>query len=84
MNCFRISEQELSSHVYIVMVGLWVPPPIVVSISFGWGKAVDRWLSTSTPALSVLEAIQVAVIQNSGCRADDSDFSGYILVQKAI
>ncbi|GBN62877.1 hypothetical protein AVEN_2538-1 [Araneus ventricosus] len=44
MSCCRISKQELASP---VMVGLWVPLPVIVRTSFregsGRGQVIDYW-----------------------------------------
>ncbi|GBL89372.1 hypothetical protein AVEN_225888-1 [Araneus ventricosus] len=63
MSCYRINKQELASPGGIEMVGLLVPPPVIVHTSFGGGRAVAV-LVTRTLA-SVLEAIATAVIQSS-------------------
>ncbi|GBM79665.1 hypothetical protein AVEN_58440-1 [Araneus ventricosus] len=42
MSCCRISKQELASPVGIVMVGFWLPPPVIVRNFFRRDRAVAR------------------------------------------
>ncbi|GBM83369.1 hypothetical protein AVEN_73154-1 [Araneus ventricosus] len=42
MSFRRISKREIASSVDIVMVGLWVPPPVLVRTSYGRGRALAR------------------------------------------
>ncbi|GBL71913.1 hypothetical protein AVEN_103577-1, partial [Araneus ventricosus] len=70
MSCCRISKQELASPGGIVMVEIWVPPPVIVRTSFGRGPARasypwpgDWLLGLSTRTIA------------GGCQSDDPDAS---------
>ncbi|GBN52170.1 hypothetical protein AVEN_260516-1, partial [Araneus ventricosus] len=59
MSCCRMCKQELAYPVGVVMVGLWVPPPVIVRTSFGrvapWPGDALLGLSTRAIAATVTE-----------------------------
>ncbi|GBM29075.1 hypothetical protein AVEN_233246-1 [Araneus ventricosus] len=85
MSCCRISKQELVSPVVIVMVGLWVPAPVIVRTSFGRGRAVARRWAASTPVSVLKLSYRPLSFRMLDAKAERSDqvLSGYHLHEES-
>ncbi|GBN97568.1 hypothetical protein AVEN_224852-1 [Araneus ventricosus] len=81
MSCSRISKQELASSVGIVMVGLWIPPPVITP-----SGEVEPWpgdgLLGLRPQYSKLLLWPSFRIPDANAGRGGPDLSGYQIIER--